>query len=34
MFTLTIHTVALTLTDYESHNYLCSIYVLVLDRDM
>ena len=34
IFTLTTNTVALTLTNYESQNYLCNIYVLVLDRDM
>ena len=34
IFTLTTNTVALTLTNYESQNYHCSICVLVLDSDM
>ena len=33
-YIFTANTVTLTLTDYESQNYLCSVHLLVLDSDM
>ena len=33
-YILTANIVTLTLTDYKSQNYLCSVHFLVLDSDM
>ena len=33
-YIFTANTVTLTLTDYESQNYICSVHFLVLDSDI